>query len=152
MLSRILLPLIAGVALFAQDPDTPAPPPSPPDLKTFLNLGDNQIQAIAILQAQQSQAIQPLAQQMAQLQQKLKQLLGAQSPDPAAIGQQVLMITALSQQIQEALHTFQQQRVGVLNGEQASRLPALLQALVLQEAAIQAATLGLIPRPPTGSQ
>ena len=145
MLSRIFLPLIAGVALFAQNPD---PPPGPPDLKTFLNLGDNQIQAIGILQSQQAQAIQPVLQQRVQLQQKLQDLLGAQTPDPAAIGQVVLTITALDRQIQEALSTFQKQRTSVLTGEQLSKLPPLVQALVLQKAAVQAATLGLIPPPP----
>ena len=38
--------MIVGAALFAQNPDAPQAP-GPPDL-TFLNLGDNQIQALTL--------------------------------------------------------------------------------------------------------
>jgi len=43
---RFFLSMIVGAALFAQNPDAPQAP-GPPDL-TFLNLGDNQIQALTL--------------------------------------------------------------------------------------------------------
>ncbi len=145
MMRRFFLSLIAGAALFAQSPDAPQPP-GVPDLKTFLNLGDNQIQALALLQAQQAQAIQPVVQQLAQQQQKLQQLLEG-TPDPAAVGQLVIGISALSRQIQQTLSTFHDQRVSLLVAGQKEKLPALELALVLQRAALQAASLGLIGPP-----
>ena len=146
MIHRFFLSMILGTALFAQNPDAPQPP-GPPDLKTFLNLGDDQIQALQILQTQQAQTIQPVAQQLAQQQQKLQQLLEGTTPDPTAVGQLVIAIRTLTQQVQQALSTFQQQRVNVLVTGQKDKLPALQLALVLQPAALQAASLGLINRP-----
>src|SRR5260370_40344409 len=124
MIPRFFLSLIAGAALFAQSPDAPQPP-GIPDLKTFLNLGDNQIQALALLQTQQAQAIQPVVQQLGQQQQKLQQLLEG-TPDPAAVGQLVIGITALSRQIQQTLSTFHDQRGNVLGTGQNEKLPALV--------------------------
>jgi hypothetical protein len=143
---RFFLSMIVGATLFAQSPDAPQAP-GPPDLKTFLNLGDDQIQALQILQAQQAQAIQPVAQQLAQQQQKLQQLLEGTTPDPAAVGQLVIAIRTLTQQVQQTLSTFQQQRVNVLVTGQKEKLPTLQFALVLQPAAVQAASLGLISPP-----
>jgi hypothetical protein len=150
MIPRFFLALIAAASLFAQDPDAAPQPPGPPDLKTFLSLADNQIQALALLQMQQAHAIQPVLQQRGALQQKLQQLVEAPNPDPAAVGQVVLAITALDKQIQQALTNFQQQRVSILSSDQKGKLPALVQALVLQASAIQAASLGLINPPGQG--
>jgi hypothetical protein len=132
--------MIVGATLFAQSP-------GPPDLKTFLNLGEDQIQALQILQTQQAQAIQPVAQQLAQQQQKLQQLLEGTTPDPADVGQLVIAIRTLTRQVQQTLSTFQQQRVNVLVTGQKEKLPALQLSLVLQPAALQAASLGLISPP-----
>ena len=79
MISRFLLPLIAGAVLLAQDPSAN---PQPPDLKAFLNLSDSQIQGFVQLQQQKAQALQPLVQQATQTQQKLQQILAAPNPDP----------------------------------------------------------------------
>ena len=146
MITRFFLSMIAGAALFAQNPEAPQAP-GPPDLKTFLNLGDNQIQALALLQTQQAQAIQPVARQLGLHQQKLQQLLDGPDPDPAAVGQIVIGIAALSRQIQQALSAFQQQRIDVLVTGQKEKLSALQLALVLQAAALQAKSLGLIDAP-----
>jgi len=63
LILRFLVPLLAGAALFAQDPSAP---PQPPDLKAFLNLSDSQIQALVDLQQQKGQALQPVVQQAVQ--------------------------------------------------------------------------------------
>jgi hypothetical protein len=69
LISRFLLPLLAGAVLFAQDPSAN---PQPPGLKAFLNLSDGQIQSLAQLQQQKEQALQPVVQQAAQAQQRLQ--------------------------------------------------------------------------------
>src|SRR5258708_15705050 len=113
VINRFFLSMMLGTALFAQNPDAPQAP-GPPDLKTFLNLGDDQIQALQILQTQQAQAIQPVAQQLGQQQQKLQQLLEGTNPDPAAVGQLVIAIGTMTRQVPQTLSTLQQQRVNGL--------------------------------------
>ena len=141
MISRFLLPLIAGPVLFAQDPSAR---PQPPDLKVFLSLSDLQIQGLAQLQQQQGQALQPVVQQAAQTQQKLQQILAAPNPDPATVGQLVIAIASLGQQVQRIVGSFRQQASDLLQSDQKTKLPPLQLALDLHPAALQAASLGLL--------
>ena len=145
MISRFLLPLLAGAVLFAQDPSAY---PQPPDLKVFLNLSDGQIQGLVQLQQQKGQALQPVVQQAAETQQRLQQVLEAPNPDPAIVGQLVIAIAALRQQIQQiAGGSFQQQASNLLQSDQKTKLPPLQLALELHPAALQAVFLGLLNAP-----
>jgi hypothetical protein len=54
LISRFLLPLLAGAGLFAQEP---CAKPQPLDLKVFLNLSDSQIQGLVQLQLQKGQTL-----------------------------------------------------------------------------------------------
>jgi hypothetical protein len=76
---RFVLPLLTGAILLAEDPSAN---PQPPDLRIFLNLSDSQIQSLVQLQQQRGQALQPVVQQVAQNQQKLREILAAPNPDP----------------------------------------------------------------------
>jgi hypothetical protein len=142
--SRFLLPLLAGAVLLAQDP---SPNPQPPDLKAFLNLSDSQIQGLVQLQQQKGQALQPVVQQAVQTQQKLQQILTSPNPDPATVGQLVIAMTTLGQQVQQIATSFQQQASNLLQPDQKTKLPPLQLALGLYPAALQAVSLGLLNAP-----
>ncbi len=144
MISRFLLPLLTGAALFAQEP---APNPPPPDLKAFLNLSDSQIQGLVQIQQQKGQTLQPVVQQVTQIQQKLQQILESPNPDPAAVGQLVIAVAALGRQIQQITVGFQQQADNVLQPDQKMKLPPLQLALGLHQVALQAVSLGLLNAP-----
>ncbi len=144
MISRFLLPLLAGAVLFAQTPGANAPAP---DLKAFLNLSDSQIQQLVQLQQQKGQALLPVVQQAAQAQQKLQQILASPGPDPATVGQLVIAIAALGQQIQQIAGKFQQQASCLLEVDQLTKLPPLQLALDLHPTALQAVSLGLLNAP-----
>jgi Spy/CpxP family protein refolding chaperone len=144
LISRFLLPLLAGTALFAQDPSAN---PQPPDLKQFLNLSDAQIQGLVQLQQQKGQALQPVVDQVTQAQQKLQQLLAAPSPDATAVGQLVIAIATLGHQVQQIAASFQQQASNLLQSDQTMKLPPLQLALELHPAALQAVSLGLLSAP-----
>lgn len=144
MISRFLLSLLAGAVLFAQDPSAN---PQPPDLKVFLNLSDSQIQGLVQLQQQKGQALQPVVQQAALTRQKLQQILAAPNPDPATVGQLVIAIATLGQQVQQIASSFQQQASNLLQFDQKTKLPPLQMALELHPAALQAVSLGLLNAP-----
>jgi uncharacterized membrane protein len=144
LISRFLLPLLAGAILFAQDPSAN---PQPPDLKVFLNLSDSQIQGLVQLQQQKAQALQPLVRQAAQTRQKLQQTLAAPNPDPATVGQLLIAIATLEQQVQQIAGSFQQQASALLPSDQKTKLPPLQVALEFHSAALQAVSLGLLNAP-----
>ncbi len=144
MISGFFLPLLAGAVLLAQDPSAN---PHPPDLKAFLNLSDVQIQALVQLHQQKGQTLQPLVQQATKAQQKLQQILSTPNPDPAAVGQLVIAMTALGQQFQQIVASFQQQAANSLQPDQKTKLPALQLSLELHPAALQAVSLGLLNAP-----
>ncbi len=144
MISRFLLPLLAGAVLFAQGPCAKA---QPLDLKVFLNLSDAQIQGLVQLQLQKGQTLQPVVQQVAQAQQQLQQILASPNPDPATVGQLVIAITSLGQQGQQIAGSFQQQASNLLQPDQQTKLPPLQLALELHAAALQAVFLGLLNAP-----
>jgi hypothetical protein len=143
LISRFLLPLIAGV-LLAQDPSAN---PQPPDLKAFLNLSDTQIQGLVQLQQQKGQTLQPLVQQATQTQQKLQQILATPNPDPATAGQLVIAMAAIGRQFQQIAASFQQQASNLLQPDQKMKLPPLQLTLELHPAALQAVSLGLLNAP-----
>jgi hypothetical protein len=144
LIPRFLMPLLAGTFLFAQDPSAN---PQPPYLKVFLNLSDSQIQGLVQLQQQKGQALQPLVQQTAQIQQKLQQMLAEPNPDLATVGQLVIAVNSLRQQIQQIAGNFHEQAANLLQFDQRTKLPPLQLALELQVAAAQAVSLGLLNAP-----
>lgn len=144
MIHRFLLPLLAGAVLFAQSPVANA---QPPDLQAFLSLSEAEIQSLLQLQQQKAQALQPVVQQAAQTQQKLQQILAGPNPDPATVGQLVIAIATLGQQVQQIAASFQQQAANLLQPDQKTKLPPLQLALGLHTAALQAVSLGLLITP-----
>jgi Spy/CpxP family protein refolding chaperone len=144
LISRLLVPLLAGTFLFAQDPSANQ---QPTYLKAFLNLSDSQIQGLVQLQQQKGQALQPLMEQVTQAQQKLQQILAGPNPDSATVGQLVIVITALGQQVQQIAGSFQQRASNLLQSDQKTKLPPLQLALELHSVALQAVFVGLLNAP-----
>jgi hypothetical protein len=144
LISRFLLPLLAGTFLFPQDPSVN---PQPPDLKVFLNLSDSQIQGLVQLQQQKGQALQPVVEQAAQAQQKFQQILAEPNPDPATVGQLVIAIATIGQQVHQIVGSFQQRASNLLQPDQTTKLPPLQLALELYPSALQAVSLGLLNAP-----
>jgi Spy/CpxP family protein refolding chaperone len=140
VISKLLLPLIIAVTVFAQNPGLP-------DLKAVLELSDAQIQSLGQLEQQKGQAVQPIAQRMQQTQQQLEKLLQASSPDPVAAGRLVIEIATLGRQVQQIITSYQQQALNLLQPAQKTKLQSLSQVLALQVAAQQAASLGLLSPP-----
>jgi Spy/CpxP family protein refolding chaperone len=116
-------------------------------LKAFLNLSDGQVQGLVQIQQQKAQAILPIVQQTAVTQQKLQQMLATPNPDPAAVGQLVIAMAALGQQVRQIAANFQLQASGLLQSDQAMKLPPLQLALGLHPAALEAVSLGLLNAP-----
>jgi hypothetical protein len=144
LIFRFVLPLLAGATLFAQDPSANQPPSV---LNVFLNLSDSQIQSLVQLQQQKGQSLQPVVQHAAQTQQKLQQILAAPNPDPVTVGQLVIAIATIGQQIEQIAGGFQQQAANLLQPDQKAKLPPLQLALELHPVAIQAVSLGLLNAP-----
>jgi Spy/CpxP family protein refolding chaperone len=88
-----------------------------------------------------------LVQQAAQIEQKLQQILAAPNPDAVTVGQLVIAIANLRQQIQQIAASFQQQASNLLQSDQKTKLPPLYLALELHPAALQAVSLGLLNAP-----
>jgi hypothetical protein len=74
-------------------------------------------------------------------------MLAEPNPDPAAVGQLVIAINSLRQQVQQIAGSFQQQAANLLQFDQRTKLPPLQLALELQVAAVQAVSLGLLNAP-----
>jgi hypothetical protein len=135
-------------------PAQPVPTPTPtvpalfPDLQKYLSLTESQVSALAGLQQQQQQAISQLAQQLMQDEQTLQTLLQASSPDALSIGQTMIAIQNLQNQItQSGTATYQTQALAVLNQSQTTLLANLNTALQLLPAANQAVEVFLIAGP-----
>lgn len=143
-MQHLILTVVAGATLTIST--SAQPPVPPPDLKAVLNLSDSQVQSLTTLQQQKMQALEPLVQQLAQDQQKLGQLIDS-NPDPASIVSLVLEIAKLSKQTQQVAGGFQQQALNVLQDDQKSKVSTLADVLRLQQAAHQAAAIGLVNPP-----
>lgn len=116
-------------------------------LKTFLQLSDQQVQSITALQTSFRDAVRPIHQQIMSKNQELKQEMAKAAPDSAVVAQLMVDIKNLRNQIKTARDGQQPQLLALLNDAQKGSLANLQQALSLQQAAHQAAALGLIDAP-----
>jgi hypothetical protein len=128
-----------------------SPPPviaAFPDLQKYLNLSDSQISSLVAIQQQQQQALSQIAQQLSQQEQALQTLLQSASPDPLSVGQAVIAIQKLQNQLtQSGTATYQTQALAVLNQSQVTLLANLSTALQLLPAANEAVSVFLVTAP-----
>ncbi len=116
-------------------------------LKTFLQLSDQQVQSIKALQTSFRDTVKPIHQQIMTKEQELHQEMAKTSPDSAVVAQLMVDVKNLRSQIKTTRAGQQPQLLALLNDGQKSSLASLQQALSLQQAAHQAAGLGLIDAP-----
>jgi len=146
----LALVLSIGTALAQQ-----GPPPGGPGwgaarldaLKTFLQLSDSQVQSITALRTSLRATVKPIREQIMTKEQELKQEMAKASPDSAIVAQLMVDVKNLRSQIKTARSGQQPQLLALLTDAQKSSLANLQQALSLQQAAHQAAALGLIDAP-----
>ncbi len=150
-LRQLCVPLVFSAALVAQTNTTPPRGPQFTELKAYLGLTDDQITNLENLRRTQFQSQQSIFQQIQAKETSLQQALAATPPNPATIGQLMLDIRALRQQIQQAEQSLVQQEVATLTADQQSKLQALAQAQKLEPDINQAVRLGLLaPLNPSG--
>jgi hypothetical protein len=131
-------------------PVTTAPGAAFADLTKYLNLTDSQVSTLAAIQQQQQSALSQLYTQLDQDEQTLQTLLKATSPNALSIGQTMIEIQNLQNQIsQTGTSQYQTQALAVLNQSQLAMLANLNTALQLQTTAYQAVSVFLLTAPQT---
>ena len=115
----------------------------------FLELDDEQVQALLALQVEQGRQFQPLAQALQENARAMQEALSSDSPDPTLVGQLTLDARRIRVEMQELS---QRQREGVpsalnLSPEQMDKLEVLQTSLRVFSIAGIAAGLNLIEGP-----
>ena len=145
--------LLGTAALLAQGTPIimpPVPQPGFTQLRAYLNLGDAQLQALQDIYKGRMSDQQAVYQQISARQMQLNQLLAGGTGDANTVGPLLIDIHNLQKQLPIPASTYRSQALKVLNPDQAAKLPALVTALQLQQAANQAVTLDLVDAPPPG--
>ena len=155
MIPKLLPTLAAAAALYAQGPGPGARnrgdfQPRTGEIKSYLNLTDEQLQALKQLQQERRQAIQPLVREMSQKHQALRDLMQKGGADPAAVGRAVLDLQDLRKRIGDTGDQFSTRAQNVLNADQRAKLKTLDDAAKLRPAIMEAAMLQLLERPAGG--
>jgi Spy/CpxP family protein refolding chaperone len=141
--------LLAATAFAQQGPPARRPGNGPglQALKTYLNLTDAQVTALAAVQTSLRNAIQPLAQDLAAKTKALRDENSKTTPDPNVVSQLKSEIASLRDQIQTQRSSFRAQAQALLTSDQIAALNKLEQALKLLVTAREAAALDLIDFP-----
>lgn len=127
----------------------PFPFPVNDQLKSYLNLTDGQIAGLQQVQTRKHEAEKKVYDEISEKSRTLSGLLQNNSTDAARIGQLMIDIQRLQKQVPVQGEPYRSQSLAVLSQEQRSKLPALVQAMQLQQAAWQAVTFNLIDAPQT---
>ena len=111
--------------------DEVPPPPAPAIVAHFLGFSDSQAaQFKQLLQSLQATA-GGLQQQISPKQQSLEILLSAAQPDPATVGQLLLEIHGLQQQLGQAIQSYHESFLALLTSDQMQKTQAVVQAAQL---------------------
>jgi Spy/CpxP family protein refolding chaperone len=158
---RIVLPILAGTvllastALLAQAPGQPPanrPAPKLDEVKAYLSLTDAQVQQIqAIRESTRTQA-HTIMTQIREKQESLRTLLDSNTTDALSVGNQMLQVRSLHQQMEQAHASARTSAQNVLTAEQKAKLAQLQSAAGLRPVIGQAAMLGLINPPADGGR
>jgi hypothetical protein len=134
----------ASIAIF------PPPVAAFEELKQHLGLTDAQVEQLAKLLEERSEARQQVFREMHQKQTELNGLLQSGSRDIGRIGQLTIDIHTLSTQPPAPTGQWRQRALALLTEDQRTRLGPLDQAMKLSTPAHQAVMLDLIDPPPPG--
>jgi Spy/CpxP family protein refolding chaperone len=127
--------------------EAPQPPPAPAIVAQFLGFSDTQAaQFNQLLQSLQATA-GAVQQQIGPKQQSLDTLLSTAKPDPATVGQLLLDIHVLQQQLGQALQSYHESFLALLTSDQMQKTQAVVQAAQLLPAVKAFAEVRLIEPP-----
>ena len=130
----------SGSAVANHIPDD-APPVA--ILKAILDLSDEQIGEIRELLEARSEAVQPIAEQVRELQNQLEEEVNSDAPDPGEVGDIVLDIRMLRQEIAQHQENFQEAFRMILNPTQLERIGHIQGVALAVRAAKALGELGL---------
>ena len=132
LLSIVLFLALAAAPLLAQAPDAPGDrAKSPQVVARFLELTLEQREQWREIRRATGEAVRPLAEELRATEEALQELLGSDDPDPAEIGDLLLAIRSLKQQIQRIGAQGVADFEAILDDEQAGRLANLRRAAPL---------------------
>lgn len=147
--------LLASGALNAQVPAQPPNfaryQPTYDDLKSALSLSDDQIAKLKQMQQDKMTATQAFYAKLAEKQRELNQLLETNSNDAQHVGQLMIELQTMRKQPPPEIGDVRDRAIGVLQGEQKTKLEKLEEAQKLRPAIEQATQLGLL-KPPAPTQ
>lgn len=124
-----LIPFLAAVILTI--PPTVRADDAPEPIRVIaavLELSDEQVQSFTGILRARNEVIQPLAQQVQEREAALGRALGSSAPDPAAVGQLLIEIRRIEQQVATASGDANERFEQLLSDEQRQRLQFIRQA------------------------
>jgi Spy/CpxP family protein refolding chaperone len=98
--------------------------PGGPPLDRLLQLTTEQQQALRTLREEERETTRPIAEQMRPLHGSLRQALESGNPDPTTVGNYMIQIHTLEQQIRSVHDSFQEKLVALLTPEQKEKFDA----------------------------
>lgn len=123
--------LVGAAAVAGAEPPAPREGREAPRLERrvaalveFLGLSDQQKQAWRGLQEQRREEMKPVHEEGRALRERLREALGAPSPDPAAVGEATLALQAHRRKAKEQNEAFRTRLEGLLSPEQKEKLAA----------------------------
>ncbi len=123
--------LVGAAAVAAAEPPAPGEGRGAPRLERrpaalveFLGLSDQQKQAWRSLQEQRREEMKPFHEEGRTLRERLREALGATSPDPSEVGEATLALQAHRRKAKEQNEAFRARLEGLLSPEQKEKLRA----------------------------
>ena len=116
-------------------------------LKVFLELTGEQIDQLKGLRQSSREMVMPLLQEMRQKQGELRDAMEQQSPDSAYVGQMIVDLKELREQLKAKRAENRDQALALLTPSQIDALDSLKQAMELGPAAHQAVRMNLLEGP-----
>jgi Spy/CpxP family protein refolding chaperone len=117
-----------------------------------LGLTDGQLSQLRQMRREQAQASRPMAEQMRGKSQALRDAMTAPNPDPAQVGQMMVELKGLREQMRAARSGLNEKALAVLTPDQKTKLTTLSEAGKAAPAVRQARTLGLLAPPEGGAR
>lgn len=122
-------------------------PPAPTALKEFLGLTDTQVQQLIDLRKSLPDVMKPFAGQIREKQQALREEMQKTNPDPAKVGQLMVEMKQVRENMRAAREKQDEQAKALLTPDQKTKLAQLEAAQKLAPAIRQGVGLGLLDGP-----
>ena len=116
-------------------------------LKNFLELTGEQVDGLGGLHRSSRESLMPMLQKMRQKQSELRDAMAQEAPDSAYVGQMIVDLKALREQLKAKRAENRDQALALLTAGQIETLESLKQAMELGPAAHQAVRMNLLEGP-----